>query len=262
MTADPKRIDQIIQYSLLIAGEEDDFVDRSLGPIHLIKYVYLADLAYARKSQGESYTGVDWQFYKFGPWSQQVNERIHPAVSAINADVFKFESQFEGKEDWYRFRLTDESLLTQISRDIPPTISMNLRSNVHRFLQDTPSLLDYVYKTEPMLEARPNERLDLRRAKPFAKRSKIDQELMYQQLSNKKKKKLGERVKGLQKKRRVERSKLINPVTAPRYDNVYVEGLTFLDDVAGPQLSETKLTAEFSDDVWTSQARKGPDVPR
>ena len=44
---DISRVDKIIQYSLLIAGDEDDFSDRQLGPIHLIKYVYLADLDFA-----------------------------------------------------------------------------------------------------------------------------------------------------------------------------------------------------------------------
>ena len=262
MPADPKRIDQIIQYALLVAGEEDEYLNRSLGPIHLLKYVYLADLAYARRYSGESYTGTAWQFYKFGPWSQEVNERIHPAIAAINADVSRFDSQFEGKEDWYRFQLTDESMLERIGRDIPATIAMTLRREVHRFLQDTPSLLDYVYKTEPMLGASPNQYLDLGLVEPFDKGLKNDEPLMYETLSNKKKKALGERVRGLKTKRNREGTKLINPVSSPRYDDVYLEGLTYLDSVSGPSLSDRTLTAEFSDEVWTSQTRKGPDVPR
>jgi hypothetical protein len=45
-------------------------------------YVYLADLAYAEANRGKTFTGIDWQFYKFGPWSQTVNDRIEPALVA------------------------------------------------------------------------------------------------------------------------------------------------------------------------------------
>ena len=77
------KIDLLIQYAILIAGQEDEYLDRRLGPIHLIKYVYLADLAYAERNCGETFTEIAWQFYKFGPWSQAVNERIKPALAAI-----------------------------------------------------------------------------------------------------------------------------------------------------------------------------------
>lgn len=80
---DSSKVDKIIQFALLVAGEEDDFRDRQLGPIHLIKYVYLADLAYAKHHDGETFTGAKWQFYKFGPWAQEVNQRIEPALLYI-----------------------------------------------------------------------------------------------------------------------------------------------------------------------------------
>ena len=48
------KIDLLIQYAMLIAGQEDEYFDRRLGPIHLIKYVYLADLAYAERKCGGS----------------------------------------------------------------------------------------------------------------------------------------------------------------------------------------------------------------
>jgi len=69
---DISRVDKIIQYTLLVAGDEDDYFDRQLGPIHLIKYVYLADLDYAASHNGEIFTGVKWQFYKFGPWPKKL----------------------------------------------------------------------------------------------------------------------------------------------------------------------------------------------
>ncbi len=41
---DINKVDLLLKYILAAAGEED-FGNREVGPIHLIKYVYLADLA-------------------------------------------------------------------------------------------------------------------------------------------------------------------------------------------------------------------------
>ena len=54
---DLKKVDKIIQYALAVAANED-FCNRDLGPIHLVKYVYLADLAYAERNKGETFTGI------------------------------------------------------------------------------------------------------------------------------------------------------------------------------------------------------------
>ena len=87
-----KKIDLIVQYSLLAAGQEDDFMDRQLGPIHLVKYIYLADLSYAREKGGETFTGLKWKFHKFGPWSAAAHSSIEPALHAINANQKSFPS--------------------------------------------------------------------------------------------------------------------------------------------------------------------------
>lgn len=76
----------MIQYALLVAGCEDDVFDRELGPIHLIKYVYLADLAHAERNDGQTFSGVRWQFFHYGPWTQEVYVRIQPALRAIDAE--------------------------------------------------------------------------------------------------------------------------------------------------------------------------------
>jgi hypothetical protein len=54
---DQDRIDHVIQLAVLVAGREDDPFDRELGPIHLIKYVYLADLAHAERHGGRRTRG-------------------------------------------------------------------------------------------------------------------------------------------------------------------------------------------------------------
>lgn len=79
-------------------------------------------------------------------------------------------------------------------------------------------------------------------------------------LSNRKKKQFKERMHALRAKHRNKRkkgSKLINPVKNPRYDDVYHEGMAWLDNLAGPQFTEGEYTVEFSDQVWKSATRKG-----
>ncbi len=82
---DTKKADLLLQYVLAIAAENDEYFDRQLGPIHLIKYVYLADLAYAQQHGGQPFTEVAWRFHKFGPWSAEIFNRIEPALSEIGA---------------------------------------------------------------------------------------------------------------------------------------------------------------------------------
>ena len=53
---DQEKIQQIMQYALLIAAQGDDYHERELSPLHLIKYVYLADMEYARYNEGETFT--------------------------------------------------------------------------------------------------------------------------------------------------------------------------------------------------------------
>jgi hypothetical protein len=53
---DINKVDLLLKYILAAAGQED-YGNREVGPIHLIKYVYLADLAFAEKHEGETFTG-------------------------------------------------------------------------------------------------------------------------------------------------------------------------------------------------------------
>lgn len=264
MTPDITRVDLVLHYAILVAGEEDDFADRQLGPIHLIKYVYLADLLHAQQRGGETLTGVDWQFYKFGPWSQAVNERIEPALRALGAQAQRFESQFEDKGEWVRWNLRNEQLLEQKQGQIPVFVAPSLKRLIHRFGKDTPSLLEYVYNTPPMLKAAPGETLDfsqdtnVREPEPaYQSEPRLDD------LSNKKQKAFIEKRKQLRARLAASRasSELINPVPNPRYDAVYDAGMEWLDSLAGEQIAPLKGIATFDDSVWKSKARNPDEIP-
>jgi hypothetical protein len=49
---DINRVDLLIKYIFAAAGQED-YAYREVRPIHLVKYVYCADLAFAEKHGGE-----------------------------------------------------------------------------------------------------------------------------------------------------------------------------------------------------------------
>lgn len=264
MTPDSStRVDLVLQYALLVAGENDERFDRQLGPIHLLKYVYLADLFHAQKNKGTTYTGINWRFYKFGPWSQSVNERIELALSAIGADKKSFPSDYEEKEEWFRWSMRDEQLLREKEHQIPPAITLHLRHDVLKFGKDTQSLLHYVYSTKPMLSAAPNELLDFTVAYIPLVKEPDAQPLKMDSLSNRKRKNFKQRMCELReryKNRRRKDIRLINPVKNPRYDDVYFEGIAWLDSLAGEPFSEGEYIAEFSEEVWKSAARKAQDV--
>lgn len=258
------RVDNIIQYALLVAGEEDDFVDRQLGPIHLIKYVYLADLAYAEKHDGKTFTGVKWQFYKFGPWAQEVNQRIEPALLCIDADKKTFPSNYGDKEEWVRWMAIDDTPMANLDRDLPLIVTSAIRRYVHKFGKATPELLAYVYSTKPMLSAAPHDFLDFSNTKPSKKHSLP--QLQNEPLSKKKMKNLKEKMRNLRllssEKLTVRRKKrLVKPPVSPRYDDVYFEGMEWLDSLAGTKLPEGEKGVVFSDSIWKSPARRGDDFP-
>lgn len=266
MSIDKTKTDLILQFILLVAGQEEDYKDRRLGPIHLLKYVYLADLIYASSNEGQTFTGADWYFHNFGPWTQHVNERIEPALMCIGAQKQTFESRYEDKKDWYRWQISDDILYQETKDKIPVWIKAHLPVLIHTFGNSTPDLLHHVYLTPPMRQAAPSESLDFSLA-VFSKEKVVDTPLREEQLSNKKKKNLKEKMRQLKDKLSAERSQdcsasrgLVDSLIESRYDDVYFEGLNWLESLAGDGLPEGTHTVSFREDVWKSSTRTSHDV--
>ncbi|HHJ3218797.1 TPA: type II toxin-antitoxin system antitoxin SocA domain-containing protein [Vibrio parahaemolyticus] len=245
-------LENLIQYVILRAGEEDDYTLRSLGPIHLIKYVYLADLYYSEKL-GQTYTGINWKFYNFGPWSTEVHSSLSPALSKIMANKVCLESLYS-EEDSIRWNLRDSDLLNRKSREIPASITARLSRDIHKFTSNTSELLNHVYKTAPMLKATPNSTLEFEKSssqsyEPLSTRKAA--------LSNKKTKKLAQKLAELRKSHaeNFQQEQLVSPVKKPRIDEVYMKGVEWLEQLAGEQTLEQEIVVEFSDNVWQSTAR-------
>lgn len=262
---DIHKVDKIIQYSLLIAGEEDDSFERQLGPIHLIKYVYLADLDYAASHNGETFTGVKWQFYKFGPWAQEVNNRIEPALLCINAEKKTFPSNYGDRDEWVRWAVSNDSFRNELERELPLVIKSTLQRDIHRFGKATPELLSYVYSTKPMLSAAPREYLDfsilITTPKNLPHIQSNDEPLSIKKQKTLKANLQNLRTQNAERLSAKRKNHLVTPPMSPRYDEVYFEGLKWIDSLAGERIPEGDKDVVFSDSIWKSPSRSGDDFP-
>ncbi len=250
------QVEAVLGHALAIAAQADRSRDRELGPIHLLKYLYLADLAYAEKHGGESYSGTRWRFHKFGPWATEAFLALEPSMAAVGASRRSFPSQY--REDNARWSLKDrrESLESKESR-LPAEVALTVARAVRRFGSDTSALLHYVYQTRPMLRAAPGEPLDLTPTQPEDAAASPRPEASAVKLSKTKVKKLRAAVQERLTKRKTARS-LIEPSPPPRYDEVFAAGAEWLD---GPGHAPIAGRLSFSDDVWHSRSRGEPELP-
>lgn len=261
---DRARLDAIYQYSLAIAAMSEDFRQRQLGAIHLLKYAYLADLAHAARREGQTYSGAPWRFYHFGPWATEAFERIEPAIEAAAARTFRIQSFYA--DDFTRFAL-DRDAAEEIARrqeqELPLIVYNAISRAVAEHGSDTADLLRHVYLTEPMLAARPGELLDfttaIRRPRPEAIESS-----QLEQASSKERKRRAETVEAarveIKKRLATANRKRVVPTPAPRYDSVFFEGTAELDRLAGEPMKSSTGRIAFDDSIWDSSQRRDPEI--
>ncbi len=261
---DIQRIDNIIKLALLEACRADDPWDRELGQIHLIKYVYLADLAYAEHHGGKTYTGTPWRFYNFGPWAEEVYQRIEPAVESIGANIKKITSHQYDK-DFFRYSCSDDYPYEEVYNTLPLEISGIIKKAVKQYGKDTAELLHYIYRTRPMICAAPGEELCF----DFEdeKQEWIEEETEEaEKLSVKRKRLKKEAVENLKNEMasRLEKSlkekQARKEYTQPRYDDVYYEGLECAESLGGDFIKEEKGIINVSPDFWKSKFRTDDEL--
>jgi len=258
---DIAKTDLLIQYILAVASRQG-FGRNELRPIHFIKYVYLADLEYAKCHGGETFTGAPWRFHHFGPWAVEVFQRIEPALTAIHAEKQILESAKFG--EFIQWKLEDKDLEEQLKPQLNWALTTTIDRAVREFGAGTEELLHNVYTTVPMLLAAPGESLNFLPAvvtpQPIAPPSPTVA------LSIKQQKRFKEKVEAARveiKKRlatKREAAQTMAPVRAPRYDDIFFEGLAALDEAAGAGIVAGKCTCSISSEVWKSKARYDPDL--
>lgn len=261
-TFDPARVDALLQFILGVSACEDDFRDRELGPIHLIKYVYLADLAYAERYGGETFTGTPWRFYHFGPWSAAVFERIEPALAGISARSKRISSRHA--DDFVRYSLDPmdaERVRSSFEASLPMVVQSRVAGAVHEFGSDTASLLRAIYLTRPMVNAAPEENLDFATAvrEPSVEYATEPKTLMTRQ--RRERKTHIEQIRA-EVQRRLAMKAVPGPhaAPAPRYDEVFNDGVAWLARLAGEDVPTAAGELTVARDVWKSDARREPDV--
>lgn len=261
---DEGRVDQIIIFALLEANRQDDPTNRELGPIHLVKYVYLADLAYSEFHNGETFTGTAWRFHHFGPWALEVFQRIEPVIERVGA-CKKTLSGPQIRDDFFRYSYADDYHYDRLYNSLPLEITGTLKRHIKEFGKDTAELLHYVYRTRPMLCAAPGEYLQFipREKKKECSEAKGEPE---KQLSVKRKRMRKEAIEALKKKvaeKRAEiesREKEWKEFTPPRYDEVYFEGVEWVESLAGDPIKPEEGVLEIPDAFWKSSIRTDDEV--
>ena len=259
-------IDRIYQYSLVLAARADDWRDRALGPIHLLKYAYLADVEHAKRNNGATYTGTPWRFFHFGPWDADAYGRTS-LVEQAGADKTISSSPY-GDYDRYRFSSQRaDQIEATVAAELPLSVQGLLQRVVREHGQDTPGLLWHVYLTPPMLAARPDEVLDfttaVERVEPPVSTVKRDRRARTRAEKRRwtaARDAARVKIRKALDKRRAE-TKAAAKGPQPIYDDVFFDGLDALDRLAGEPLSPSSGTLIFDDSVWSSSQRRDPDVP-
>lgn len=258
-----ERLHAVYQAALHYAAQAEERRHRSLGPIHLLKYAYLADFEWSKR-HGGTWTGVPWRFYNFGPWDSSAWAEVGPAVREIGGFEQRVPSRVS--EDSIRYSLP-ASPPTHDPGAVPIEIRTSLKRLVHRFGSDTSALLHEVYLSAPMRAAAPGESLSFVREPEET--STLEQESLEQAaprspLTPKQRKRRKEVLEDFGAQLRARLAARETPAStgaAPTYDAVFFEGITWLDGLAGGPVPEGALAGRFEGDVWHAPMRKVNDVP-
>jgi septin family protein len=126
-------------------------------------------------------------------------------------------------------------------------LTIIIKRLIHEFSDDTTSLLHHVYRTKPMLEAAPGEFLSFKTEKLEEESqpevlSKVSDVVTLYQTSSKKKRKadmkaLKEQIQAKLAEKKLQREQ-IKYSEPPRYDDVFFEGVNWLDSLAGGHIQE------------------------
>jgi hypothetical protein len=136
-----------------------------LSTNRLVKFIYLADLYYARYNSGVTLTGFPWKFIYYGPYCREAMWCIDQAVSDGSVCKATYESYF-GDEKEYSLFISKDMAAENIENLIPLSVLGPLQKIITKMGDDTPQLLDYVYfDTEPMVKAKKGDLLDFTKAK-------------------------------------------------------------------------------------------------
>jgi hypothetical protein len=211
--------EQLVQYITWLASEKGEV----LTPIRLVKFLYLADLYYARYFQGKTLTKWPWRFVHYGPFCGQALEAIEQATKKDLIEAIPFESKFDDENHfYYRCRLEEDHPLHDI---LPASVTVPIENAIKQWASDTYQLLDYVYfETEPMENVSYQDKLDFNRAK----KPEIISQIEMRPLSKEKTKKAKEAIRKLKESLSAQQED--TNAVEPIYDKLYYQALEIMEE--------------------------------
>jgi hypothetical protein len=224
--------EKLIQYITWYATEQGEI----LAPIRLVKFIYLADLFYARKFNGETLTKWPWRFVHYGPFCGEALQAIENAKNNGLIEAIPYESNFDDEDHFlYKCRLEKDHPLHEI---LPISVTAPLENAIKQWGGDTYQLLDYVYfETEPMEEVRFRDLLDFNKAK----KPEIITSTEMKPLPKDKINKAKEAIQKLKNSFLTSSEK--SNVVLPIYDDIYHSALEIMDE---SELAEVSGYAEIA----------------
>ena len=265
---DEQVVQDLVSFALAEAARQDHAV--SLGPIHLMKLLYLADWAYAKAHGGTLLTGISWKFHHFGPYANAVEVNIERAANRTTSGHRTFYGNKSGREvKRWEMEQEDstESLYLQLEERLPFEGVTAIKRAIREFGSATYPLLHHVYATPPMRRAAPGEILDFAAAVEDLHTSTEGSEdpdpvtiahapADLSKTQRKKREKAIETLKARMEAARirsVQSQALIS--VEPVVDAVYEEGVSWLDNLQG-QAAPFTGTLDIDPSIWRSAMRR------
>lgn len=154
-------MNQLEQTIIAILSEAKSQDASSVLRTALVKYIYLLDVYTAEETNGSIFSGLDWQFVHFGPYAASMSQAID-ALSASGA-INEYTNSREGDGAGYSIYSLKASskVVNHKELGISAGVWLRLSSDIRRYKNSLPKLLDYVYfETTPMKGAVPGSTLD------------------------------------------------------------------------------------------------------
>ena len=216
-----KDISQLIRWIVWYASS----CELSLTRLRLVKFLYLADLFFARETSGQTFTNLPWAFVHYGPFCNEAVREIDTAVRLGLIEEEAYESKYEDKDYYlYRSRVEEEPSLLN---DMPTYVSSELKWAIQKWGEDSGGLLDYVYfETEPMVNVHRGDSLDFSKARKPIKQPKIQMKTLSKKQLNIAK----EAVKKLSEKTLANERAHNYQYTSSLYDEKYLAFLNSLEE--------------------------------
>jgi hypothetical protein len=197
----------------------------SLSPIRVVKFLYLADLYYARENQGKTLTGWPWRFVYFGPYCGESITALNEAVNDGLIDARSFESKYDDKDRFlYSCRSEKEP---DVAKDLSLYVWSSLKDAIKKWADDTPGLLDHVYyDTEPMENVKRGDLLDFSKACLAIELPKLEMK----KISKSKTEKAKQLISALREQYRASSYKLSEEKVQMVRDGAFRKSLPLVDD--------------------------------